>query len=377
MRVLHLVKTSIGATWALNQMYELVKLGVEVHVAIPTNGPQIEKYKEFGIVVHPINYSISPLKILKTIYLLKKIVKDVNPDIIHSHFYITTLISRFARIQNNRPLIFQVPGPLHLEKKLTKKIDLITASKNDYWVGSCTWTQKAYINSGISKDKVFLSFYGNNFGNTPIKRTNILRNELGIKDEYLLIGMVSYMYAPKRILGQKKGIKGHEDFIDAISLLIPKYDNISVVIIGGAWDSKVWYEQKIKDYSIKKCGNFINFVGSRNDIKDIYKDIDIVVHPSHSENLGGAAESLMMGVPTITSNVGGFPDIVIDNETGLLVEPQNIIQLSSAIEKMILDKDLREKIALNGQEKVRNVLNIKSTSKSIFDIYNTIINKYV
>ena len=48
MKVLQLVKTSVGATWALKQMRELVKLGVEVHVALPTDGLLIEKYKEFG-----------------------------------------------------------------------------------------------------------------------------------------------------------------------------------------------------------------------------------------------------------------------------------------------------------------------------------------
>lgn len=52
MRVLQLLKTSEGATWALRQMCELVKLGVEVHVLLPYGGKLIEKYKEARIVVH-------------------------------------------------------------------------------------------------------------------------------------------------------------------------------------------------------------------------------------------------------------------------------------------------------------------------------------
>src|SRR5690606_35455024 len=51
MRVLHLVKTAVGATWALRQMRELVKLGVDVHVMLPS-GPLVGKYHEAGITTH-------------------------------------------------------------------------------------------------------------------------------------------------------------------------------------------------------------------------------------------------------------------------------------------------------------------------------------
>ena len=54
MRVLHLVKTSVGAVWAFRQMRELVRLGVEVHAAVPPDGPLFRQYQEAGVIVHPV-----------------------------------------------------------------------------------------------------------------------------------------------------------------------------------------------------------------------------------------------------------------------------------------------------------------------------------
>ncbi|MDD6210899.1 MAG: glycosyltransferase, partial [Bacteroidales bacterium] len=92
MRVLQLIKTSFGAGWALRHVKELVKYGVEVHVALPVDGPLVKKYEEVGAYVHELNYSLK--NILGTIKGLRKIVAQVQPDIIHSHFVLTTLIMR-------------------------------------------------------------------------------------------------------------------------------------------------------------------------------------------------------------------------------------------------------------------------------------------
>ena len=51
LKVLHLLKTAVGASWALRQTTELVKLGVEVHLALP-DGPMVARYKATGVVVH-------------------------------------------------------------------------------------------------------------------------------------------------------------------------------------------------------------------------------------------------------------------------------------------------------------------------------------
>ncbi|MBU2429193.1 MAG: glycosyltransferase, partial [Proteobacteria bacterium] len=118
MKVLHLVKTTAGATWALLQMGELVKQGVEVHVALPSYSGKAPLYQKAGITVHIIDMDIS-LRSIRNIFPMIKafrnLLNEIQPDIVHSHFFSTTLVMRLAMKGLKIPKIFQVPGPLHLE----------------------------------------------------------------------------------------------------------------------------------------------------------------------------------------------------------------------------------------------------------------------
>ena len=185
--------------------------------------------------------------------------------------------------------------------------------------------------------------------------------------------MVSYFYKPKKYLGQKKGLKGHEDYIDALKQVLEKHADIVPMIIGNAWDGSEKYEQEVINYAKKALGEKIIFTGYRKDIQEIYSEIDIAVHPSHSENLGGAAESLAYGVPTISSNVGGFPDIVKPYETGLLVNPKDPDDLAKAINWMIEHPEEAKKMGNKGKILVRKMLNIEETSTNIYKVYKKIV----
>lgn len=372
MKVLHILKTSEGASWALRLMKELVSYGIEVHAALPYNGSLLHKYTEYGIITHQYDCSLKNLP--SSIKNLRKIVDDVKPDLIHSHFVLTTIIMRLALRKVNTPRVFEVPGPLHLEHWHTRWVDPFLAQKNDFWIATCMWTKNRYLSLGIPEDKVFLTYYGSNISHKTYKK-GILRREFNISDDTFVVGMVAYMYAPKRFLGQKRGLKGHEDFIDALAILQAKYPGkIIGVCIGGPWDGAVDYEESVKKYATSAGANII-FTGTRKNVGDLYQDIDCAVHPSHSENLGGAGESLSLGVPTIATNIGGFPDIVINNETGLLVPVKNPQAIADAIERMYLDRDFAKKCGLQGQKLVNELLDVRNTSKDVYEFYKRILGK--
>lgn len=373
MRVLHILKTSVGATWALRQMRELVKLGVEVHAALP-EGPLLPKYREVGVQVYPLQLDFptrNPQQLPHRISQLRQIVARINPDIIHSHFVGTTLLMRLALGRKHPiPRVFQVPGPLHLEHRLFRQLELGLSGTADYWIGSCTWTCDRYRLSGISRDRVFLSYYGSDLDPLAQSKPGKLRAELRIGDDIKLVGMVAYMYAPKRYLGQSRGLKGHEDLIDALALL---KDDVVGVFIGGAWNNAIAYEQQVRAYAQRRCGDRAIFLGTRSDVAELYPDFAVAVHPSHSENVGGAVESLLLGVPTIASNVGGFPDLVIDNQTGWLVSPKNPAELAKAIAESLSDPQHSQRLAHEGQKRAQALFDIKQNAREIVDIYTQIL----
>lgn len=371
-KVLHLLKTSEGASWAFRLMKELKAHNVEVHVALPKGGRLYSAYSDAGIIVHPMDFSLKKIK--SSIKCLRAIVDEVSPDIIHSHFVLTTLVMRLGLRKYKIPRVFEVPGPLHLEHLFTRLIDTKSANREDYWIATCKWTYDRYLKSGIHSHKLFLTYYGSDIS-YPEYQKGKLRAEYNISEDIFIVGLVAYMYAPKKWLGQKRGLKGHEDFIDALSLIQQKYPNILGVCIGGAWNGATKYEQSIIQYCNDRNVNMI-FTGTRRNVGELYQDIDCVVHPSHSENLGGAAESLALGIPTIASNVGGFPDIVLPNKTGLLVPPKNPKALADAIEYMYNNGNEAQKMASNGKKYVSNLLDVKNTSNKVLEFYNSIISHY-
>ena len=141
MKILQVVKTNRGATWALNQAIFLKKIGVEIITVMPEcNKGNAIKYRESGMQVIAGDWSLpvtKPWKFFSKRNEIRKVVKEISPDLIHLHFVTNVLMCRMALHKDKTPRLFQVPGPLHLENKLTNFVERHTATKSDYWAGAC------------------------------------------------------------------------------------------------------------------------------------------------------------------------------------------------------------------------------------------------
>ena len=379
MKVLHLLKTAIGASWALRQTTQLVMRGVEVHLALP-DGPMVEKYKAAGVHVHILDPSLNlsrPWKNVSTALKLRRLVKKIKPDIVHSHFVATTLLMRLALKGINIPRIFHIPGPLHLEHRFYRLLDIQSATKRDYYLASCKWTQDALAEFGIEKQRIGLAYYGVNaedFLNAPANENSNLKADLGWPDDTLLLGMVAYFYAPKSNLGQIRGLKGHEDLIDAVAVVAKSHPNVRCVFVGGPWDGADNYYRQVQDYAKTKAPDLCAFLGNRRDVPELYPQFDIAVHPSHSENVGGAVESMYAGVLTLTSSVGGFPDLVEDGVTGYMAPPMAPIALADKIVEAIENESEWPSIINAGSEKVASVMNVEHNAQEVLGFYQHVLN---
>jgi glycosyltransferase involved in cell wall biosynthesis len=185
--------------------------------------------------------------------------------------------------------------------------------------------------------------------------------------------MVAYCYRPKSYLGARRGIKGHEDFIDAIGLLRQRGFNVVGVIAGGPWKGAQPYFENVRTYAGRHPTAQVAFLGNRDDIACVYADLAVAVHPSLSENLGGAAESLLLGVPTVTTNVGGFPDLITQGKTGLMVPPRSPAALADAIADLLTDRQKATAFAAAGRQHARQLLDVRRTAHAVLRIYETIL----
>ena len=120
--------------------------------------------------------------------------------------------------------------------------------------------------------------------------------------------------------------------------------------------------------------DWLNWLDRDDDMKDFYDGIDIFMMPSRRESFGMAAvEASASGLPVIASRFGGIPEIVIDNETGILVEPEDIEGFGRALLKLIDDDGLRYKMGRNGRARIEKEFDWKVTARRMIALYRQVI----
>jgi len=133
------------------------------------------------------------------------------------------------------------------------------------------------------------------------------------------------------LIGDRKGLF---DVIEVIKNDIDVFDNKIELIIGGNGEV-VKLQKIIEKYQI---GNIVKFVGwVQHETKVQYlQDSDVYILPSYNEGLPvSILEAMSYGKPIISTNVGGIPEIVKNNENGFLINPGNFEQIESSIKHFI------------------------------------------
>ncbi len=154
-----------------------------------------------------------------------------------------------------------MPGPLHMEHRLYRLLDVISASSRDYWIASSRYTRKLYLAAGVEPRRVYVSYYGTDMERFASSSSGLLRQRLGLSADVKVVGNISYMYPPKYYLGQTVGLKGHEDLIEAVRLVCEKRSDVRGVFIGGQWGGGTWYEERLRKQARRITGDHIVFPG--------------------------------------------------------------------------------------------------------------------
>jgi glycosyltransferase involved in cell wall biosynthesis len=380
MRALHVSKTSEGAYWAVRQVAELVGDGVEVHVALPSSsGAAIPAWQATGATLHFVDCSLptrNPVKIGETAFAVRQLVRQVKPDIIHSHHVTTTLMLRVALGRRHPiPRVFQVPGPLHLEHWHTRMAETSLAGQNDFWVASSQFIKRLYQRTNVPAANVFLSYYSADTSLFGLRRTGYLRAKLDIPQRALVIGNINLIYPPKKYLGQTVGLKCHEDVIEAISLVQRVRDDVWGVLVGGTFGTPGKYEAKLRALAQQKGAGKICMPGkfTSKEVGLSWADFDCALHVPLSENCGGVVEPLLSGVPTIAGEVGGLPEVVRPGVTGELVPIGRPDLLAETVLDVLGNYDEHRRMALRGRELISATFDPKRCADEILMIYRHIL----
>ena len=111
------------------------------------------------------------------------------------------------------------------------------------------------------------------------------------------------------------------------------------------------------------------------DAMRIIKSSSIVVVPSRMESLPTTVkEAFFLNVPVVGTNVGGIPELIINNETGILVPPENSSKLAQAVNELLSDKQKAEKLGVNGNTFVKNNMTWEVIIPKYMKFYENLLN---
>jgi len=365
LKILHISEAygwSGGANQALSLAKKLNEKGHINYIASPENGDLFIKAKQNSI--ETINFNPKSKSAIIDGFKLAKIIDEIDFDIIHAHHPKAHNAAVVAKIfSKSKPLLFVSRRVTHqLPSNIFAKFKYKTKNVNAY-IAVCKYVANMLIDYGIEKERVFVVYSG-------VDKTKFFKREkdiefkksLGIDENETVITLI----------GNFSYDKGQHILIEALSILEKKGYRFSVIFAGRNTDTF-----QIKEMFFSKISkNKGIFLGLRNDVDKILNITDISINAAiKGEALSGSIrESLAMGVPSIASNIGGNSEIIKDGENGFLFTPGNFIELSQKIEKILNDKELREKFSENAIKTIDENFTIDTMAQKTFEIYMKFLN---
>jgi glycosyltransferase involved in cell wall biosynthesis len=359
MRVLHVIaRMNVGGT--ANYVSKVVQ-------GIPNSKIVIGHVQDYEIeddVVNSLNFirinslgrKISVKNDIRAYLSLRKIIKDMKPDIVHSHTFKAGLLARLIRgnfkkvhtfhghlLEDNSFSDFKIKIIIIIEKYLATKTDVLVS------VGKKV--SKDLISNGIGRETHWISIQP---GIEPIQILDKYRarKALGINSSSILIGWLARM----------ADVKNPLLFIQ-LAKSLPDVD----FIMGGGGPLL----DKIRRDSPKNC-KVIGWTDQQN----FWSAVDIAVSTSDNEGMSiSLIEAQTAGVPAIATEVGSTSEIIENGVSGYLTD-KSVENISAKLEILISDSNLRLSFGEAAKVYARNKFNVDAMIKSHQDLYMNLLNKY-
>ncbi len=323
---------------------------------------------------------ISPFRDIVSIINLFIFLLKEKPLIIHSHTPKAGLISMLAgflarvpiRIHTFTGLIF--PAKRGFFQKVLIFFDKLICfcATNIYPEGE--GVRRDLIQYSITKKNLKVLANGNINGidikqfsleNFDTQTITLIRSNLKFSSEDIIFLFVG------RILKDK----GVDELVNAFLKINQKYNNSKLLIVGSFEDEINPVSEFTKQEIINN--NNITYVGFQIDVRQFFAIADVFILPSYREGFPNVVlQAGAMELPSIVTNINGSNEIIKDEFNGLIIEPQNENHLYFAIERYILDNNLRN----NHKQKIRQNIIQKYNQKDVWNAtieeYHNIINEY-
>lgn len=361
----------------------LPKENFEVKVALGGEGLLKQRLEESQIETIPIPHlrrDVNFLKEIMSFFALVRIFNKEKPDIIHLNSSkagglgaVAALISKlWIRLSDGQAknyglkTIFTVHGWAFNETRTFRGKSAIYLSQ---WLTSLLCDKAIIISRHDYRQALSMPFVKKNkFALIPLgipeNNLDYATKQNARKHIFRDLDISTYRNIVVGTIAEFTKNKGLDYLLDAINILKPK--NLELAIIGDG-EEKEKIEQRIKNEefkNIKTCG-FVPHAAK------YIKAFDIFVLPSLKEGLPYTIlEAMNAGVPVVASSVGGIPDLIEHEKSGLLTISKNPSSIAEALGKLASDEKMRRQFSRESKKRALEKFSFSTMLSRTIDLYN-------
>jgi glycosyltransferase involved in cell wall biosynthesis len=341
----------------------------EITVACSPGGELVKWLKELDTVkiveLPQLRRSVSLMHDLSALWRLSRLMAKGSFDIVHCHSSKAGILGRAAAfLAGTKKIIFTVHGwGITPEQGRLKQFSYTAAEKAAAIISTnLVCVSKADFDWGVKKRIApsKLTVIYNGVPRVDFLKPGSLRAELGLSADDILVGTVCRLSAQKNPLY----------FLELASelLSVDSSTNIYFVLIG---DGSL--RKQCEDYiNINRLQKRIFLLGSREDAAALMGDFDVFCLFSLWEGLPlTIIEAMLNKLPVLASIAGGVPELVVDGETGFLVDPGDKSRVLEKMIKLLGDSELRKQLGISGYHKAKRDFSLARMVRDYKLLYNS------
>ena len=307
-----------------------------------------------GVEYVKIRGNFDPIAVIRFMNLYRR----HSVDIVHTHSSADSWIaSTAAKLSSRRPLVVRTR---HLSCSFNNRMIYNLMADRVITVGEST-RQYMIQEKGIDESRVLTIPTGVDLTKfNPEQMKENLREELGVPPEAPIFGTVAVL----------RMSKGHRYLLEAAKEIV-QFCPGAKLLLAGAGPQEKNLRKIIQENGLGSC---VIMPGFREDVARVLKTLDVFVFPSLEEALGTAVlEAMAMERPVVATRVGGIPEVVQEGKTGYLVEPANPGAIAEKVILLLQDKDLRQKMGIQGRKFVEAYYDNRLMVKRIEQLYQKLM----
>jgi len=342
--------------------------------ALGPEGSLMDRARQCGfriVEMDSMRRSIHPWRDWQAYRQLIRVLRDLRPDIVHTHSSKAGIIGRAAAAKLGIPTVHTIHGAsFHrgqsaLAFRLYQMLERHAARWTDAFISVCDALTAQYVAAGVASEGQFTTVYSGMtvepFLNPPRSRAEV-RAELGLSDEHVAVAKVGRLFH----------LKGHEYLIRAARQVIDQHPNVRFVLIGDGI-LRQQFEQQIADLGLSEHFILTGLVPPDR-IPELINACDIVAHTSVWEGLARVLpQGLLAGKPVVSYDIDGAPEVVLNGETGFLLPVESIEELADALCQLVASPELRNRLGTAGRERCREIFCHRYMTERIREVYQRVL----